>query len=509
MRFFRHWLILALALIVVGVGLTIWKVQFYGYPLLPDQADESWTVQARILLQPGTGPVKATLSLPSMTPALNRLREDFISRGFGLSVQEDLYQREAVWTIRRVSGRTALYYRGQFYRDPAQQQFAPPPAYPEIPDLPEPFATAMRAVTDNVRRQSADIASFTTEVLSRINSASPSEEIRLFLNDPEFRGDRLRIARTLLAGARIPTEQINGFLLIDSDRRATPTRWLAVHNEQRWIFFDPETGRQHWPENLLVWWRGTRPAVAVEGAELLDLQWSVRRNEISALDLAEQRAREHDFPLAKLSLLDLPVQTQTVYATLLLVPIGALVLVVMRNVVGLRALGTFMPVLIALAFRETGLAAGLVLFALVVTVGLLLRFYLERLRLLLVPRLSAVLTIVVILMVLMSLLSHQLHWDVGLSVGLFPMVILAMVIERLSIIWEERGPRDALMESLGSTLIAVLAFVVMGRPEIQHLVFVFPELLLLVLGLTIMMGRYSGYRLSELIRFRELSRQGM
>jgi hypothetical protein len=282
-----------------------------------------------------------------------------------------------------------------------------------------------------------------------------------------------------------------------------------VHNEQRWIFFDPETGRQHWPENLLVWWRGTRPAVAVEGAELLDLQWSVRRNEISALDLAEQRAREHDFPLAKLSLLDLPVQTQTVYTTLLLVPIGALVLVVMRNVVGLRALGTFMPVLIALAFRETGLAAGLVLFALVVTVGLLLRFYLERLRLLLVPRLSAVLTIVVILMVLMSLLSHQLHWDVGLSVGLFPMVILAMVIERLSIIWEERGPRDALMESLGSTLIAVLAFVVMGRPEIQHLVFVFPELLLLVLGLTIVMGRYSGYRLSELIRFRELSRQGM
>jgi hypothetical protein len=36
--------------------------------------------------------------------------------------------------------------------------------------------------------------------------------------------------------------------------------------------------------------------------------------------------------------------------------------------------------------------------------------------------------------------------------------------------------------------------------------FVFPELLLVVLAATLLLGRYSGYRLTELRRFRALSR---
>jgi hypothetical protein len=500
-----HWLILALVLIVSGAGIAWWKVDAYGFPLQAEQTEDSWTVQARIRLRPGEGPVKAELKLPSQTPGLARLREDYISRGFGLDVQESRYERTATWAIRRVSGVQTLYYRAQFYQDSDQTDFAPRPPFPDVPLLEEPFATAMTAITDEARRQSADIASFTTSVIARVNSESPSEEVRLFLNASRFEGDRLRITRILLSGARIPTEKINGLMLVDSERQARTVRWLAVHNGQRWLFFDPATGRQEMPGNLLVWWRGDRSAVRLEGAELVDATWSVRRNPIGSLDLAQQRAEAHDFMLAGLDLGNLPLQTQSVYAALLLVPVGAFLLVFMRNVIGVRALGTFMPVLIALAFRETGLLGGLLLFSLVVAIGLMFRFYLERLRLLLVPRLSAVLTIVVLLMLGLSMLSQKLGWEVGLSVGLFPMVILAMVIERMSIIWEERGAHEAMIEGLGSTVIAILTFLLMGLEVVQYLVFVFPELLLVVLGLTIAMGRYSGYRVSELIRFRELA----
>jgi hypothetical protein len=107
-------------------------------------------------------------------------------------------------------------------------------------------------------------------------------------------------------------------------------------------------------------------------------------------------------------------------------------------------------------------------------------------------------------MVGLSMISARVGWEVGLSVGLFPMVILAMVIERMSIIWEERGPHDALLEGAGSALIAILAYLAMGLDLVQYLVIVYPELLLVILGATIMLGRYSGYRLSELVRFRDL-----
>ena len=502
---FVHWLVLVALLIAGGLGVVFYKVQMLGFPLKPDRIEPTWIVQARVQITPDTGPIKATLELPTATPGMGQLRENFISRGYGLSVQEDDYRREAVWAVRRASQRQSLYYQGVFYRDSEQTTFAPSPGFADIPVLPEPFNTAMVTIVEDVRRQSADIASFASELIGRINSASPSEEMSLFLNSPDYRGRRVKIARTLLAGARIPTEQINGFPLGDVSR-TRPEAWLAVHNQRQWLYFDPVSGQQGLPENFLVWWRGDRPPIDVEGATLVDLTWSIRRNELGALDLAEERALSRGSWMAPLSLLNLPVDAQSVYAVLLLVPIGAFIMVLMRNVVGFPSFGTFMPVLIALAFRDTGLVTGLLMFTLVVAAGLSLRFYLAKLHLLLVPRLTAVLIIVVMLMVLMSLFSHRLGWEMGLSVGLFPMVILAMIIERMSIVWEERGPADALKESAGSALIASLAFYVMTLPIIQHLMFVFPELSLSLLGLTILMGRYSGYRINELIRFRALAK---
>jgi hypothetical protein len=190
-----------------------------------------------------------------------------------------------------------------------------------------------------------------------------------------------------------------------------------------------------------------------------------------------------------------------------MIPIGAFVMVFMRNFVGIDAFGTFMPVLIALAFRETKLMWGLILFTILIALGLSIRFLLERLRLLLVPRLSAVLIVVVMLMLLISLLSNQLGLETGLSVALFPMVIIAMTIERMSVVWEERGAGDAMRAGFGSMLVAVCAYLAMGMNWLEHLIFTFPELLLVVLALVLLAGRYTGYRLTELKRFRGLVKQ--
>ena len=48
----------------------------------------------------------------------------------------------------------------------------------------------------------------------------------------------------------------------------------------------------------------------------------------------------------------------------------------------------------------------------------------------------------------------------------------------------------------------------MKQAHLQHLIFVFPELLLVLFALTLVLGRYSGYRLTELFRFRALAREG-
>jgi hypothetical protein len=182
--------------------------------------------------------------------------------------------------------------------------------------------------------------------------------------------------------------------------------------------------------------------------------------------------------------------------------------VVFRNLIGMNTFGTFMPVLIALAFRETHLAWGIVLFCLMITLGLAFRFYLDRLKLLLVPRLASVLTMVVLLMVVLSIVMHKLGLEKGLSVALFPMVILTMTIERMSIVWEEMGAGEAMRQGAGTLLVAVIAYGLFNNARVEHLVFLFPELLLPVLAVTLLLGRYTGYRLLELHRFRRLRNGG-
>jgi hypothetical protein len=79
-----------------------------------------------------------------------------------------------------------------------------------------------------------------------------------------------------------------------------------------------------------------------------------------------------------------------------------------------------------------------------------------------------------------------------------------MTIERFYVLIEESGGRQAFITVAGSTAVAALTYWILDLEWMQLQFFVFPELLLAVAGLQIMLGRYTGYRLSEYFRFRAL-----
>ncbi|MBT8442199.1 MAG: UUP1 family membrane protein [Gammaproteobacteria bacterium] len=503
-RGYRVWVIAAL-LGIVGIALAAYKWRELGFPVLPKAQTEVWTVEVTVSFDAGPGPIKANLYIPGLTPGFAILEENFVSRGFGFTPNYVSGGRQVQWARRRARGLQTLYYRAVIYKDPAQTESDTTPPFPSKPSLGQPFDMAIDVLIDDVRARSADAESFTEELLKRLGQPDVDQNVELLLGPAPTAAESARVAQTLLAAARIPARTIHGIYLQDQQRRAEIVPWLEVHDGTRWLYFDPLTGNQGLPDNFLLWWTGDDDLLEVDGGGDVEIRFAVQRNVMSRIDIAQRRVEETEPILNQFSLFALPIQTQAVYAVLLLIPIGAFVVVLLRNVIGVQTFGTFMPVLIALAFRETQLWWGAVLFSTLVALGLAFRFYLERLRLLLVPRLSAVLIIVVILMLALSIISHRLGFEGGLSVALFPMVIIAMTIERMSVVWEERGGTEAVQQGLGSLLVAVISYAVMDLDLIRHLVFVFPELLLVVLAATILLGRYSGYRLLELYRFRELA----
>ena len=79
---------------------------------------------------------------------------------------------------------------------------------------------------------------------------------------------------------------------------------------------------------------------------------------------------------------------------------------------------------------------------------------------------------------------------------------VTMLIERVSITIAEEGLRPALVRAGWSIAVAMSIWPIFRSARAEHLMFTFPELVIAVIGVLVWIGGYTGYRLSDLLRFR-------
>ena len=490
--------------IVIGLAIFAHKVFQLGIPITPDATTETWTIQARLTFIGNGKNIKASLAVPNVTPGYIKIDEHYISGDFGLNAKIIGDNKTAEWAKRKALGQQTLYYRTTLTQSRVATKWTKVPEYPQAPEFFEPYSTAVNKIIEDVRNHSADTASFTYELINQLRSSDKNENISLVKGLARTDEQIADLITKLLAVAHIPTRKIWLIGLTDAANDVTPNILIQSYNGEEWLTFNPKTGASGIPAEHIIWKVGDTPLYTLKGGNAAEVTFSVTKSFIELLDVAKLTTDKKGSILGKLTLFSLPVQSQNTFSLILMVPLGALLVVFMRTFVGVQTFGTFMPILIAIAFRETQLLWGVILFTVIVFIGLLIRLYLERLRLLLIPRLAAILVIVVILMLIISFATSQLGLDRLLSISLFPMVILAMTIERMSITWEESGAQTALIQGFGSLLVACLGYLIMTNQHLIYLMFAFPEFLVVVLGICIWMGRYTGYRISELLRFREI-----
>jgi hypothetical protein len=145
----------------------------------------------------------------------------------------------------------------------------------------------------------------------------------------------------------IPARAADGLKLEDARRRQPLLAFLQIHTGEEWLTFDPRTAEQGVPEDLLLWRQGSASLLDVVGGANSEISFSMLRQTISAIQLAAMQSKETG--LGFLSFYELPIKEQGMFRTLLLLPLGVLVVAFMRMLIGLRTSGTLMPVLIAVA----------------------------------------------------------------------------------------------------------------------------------------------------------------
>jgi hypothetical protein len=212
--------------------------------------------------------------------------------------------------------------------------------------------------------------------------------------------------------------------------------------------------------------------------------------------------RAHPLPTAAfldrhLSLTNSPRPLQHTLGDILLVPVGALTVVVFRLTLGIHVLGPFRSILLAFAFLTTGIVLGLLFLATTVLILALARPAIKKLRLPYFGRVSVMISAVALVMVLGTLSSGWLQTPSLRNVAHFPIVVLVLVGEKVAVTIRRQGATTGIWRASTTALVGVVVTGIASIARLNTFLLAHPELLLVEIALIALVSTLCNWRLLE------------
>ena len=508
-------------LLALGLSIFAWKTLVLQLPVLPSDVQNLWRVELEIEARGSGQRGSVRAALPSPDAEQEVFDERQTSDRLLFTIRTERGQRTGVWSgifdgVHSISHAFRVQLADSPLPLPTDLAQKPPneivTAYTkatsrfpvDAPEIRELVASIAPPAPDDPLGQMRTLLGYVTDEILTVATGSDDAMLTLSAGEGSQIG-KSRLLVSLLRAAGFPARVAAG-LQLRARKDARDTVWVEGWLGGRWLPLSPTLGFfGARPPDLLLLKSGSASLVDETGLDAISSRYRVLRESLDSKEIASFMVPSNPL-LAAVSLYRLPVGSQAALRILLILPLGALIIAVFRNLVGLRTFGTFMPLLIALALRELSLSLGLSLIGSVIALGIVSRLFLDRLQLLLVPRLGVLLCVVVLAITAQSLLGRSYEVRDLFASVLFPVVILTMLIERFSITSAEEGVGAALRRLAASTLIATCIYPAFRFESLQHLMFGFPELLISIMGVLVAIGGYTGYRLAELWRFRSFTR---
>ena len=477
------------------------KIKYWGFSLSPKQVTDIWTVEAKISFKAKNKDIEVSLNLPSNKDNFEILSEEIVADGY--VVLQDKENSKITFKGKNKKGKQNIYYRLNVYDD-FQKELAGvlEPQKVSRPILADEEQAQMNKIWELAELQNGDKVQRAIKTVNH-EMANPSMSLVLPLKhtSKEFAEKMIQI----LAYKRIPARIVRAVKLEEGKKTEKPDIMLEAYYNDKWVLYDLNTANVGLPESWIVFQRGGVSLLDVHGGEDSKVMFSVLKSVATPLKMAEYRAKNNKFLVPyEYSVYSLPILEQNTLKWLMIFPLAILVVVLMRNVIGVSTMGTFTPMLVAMALVKTGFVSGLVCFSVMIFLGLLMRAMVAKLNLLLVPRISFVVIFVILLIQTLTVVGYQLKYEIISSAIFFPIIITAWIIERASITWEEEGAKNTIKEIFNTLSTAMITYVVISSEAVRHFMFAFNEFNIAILFIVMLLGTYTGYRLTELMRFAPL-----
>lgn len=491
---------LFLSLIFAGYNI-YYKIKYWGFSFSPNQNTDVWAIEAHVSFQADGSPIKVSLGIPSKNRSFKILEENVTANGYKTSKYND----RIVFTTKNMIGRQDLYYKIMIFDNVYSPKDKLKDTAPKTPKKPL-LSPNQQAQIEQILQlaDQAEGRDFVEKLISLFNQEPMEPALKSYLPVQYTQKTRLEIMQNLLAIKGIASRTARG-LQLEEGKKVTPDLMLEAYLNGAWHIYNPLTAKRGLPDNFLLFQRGGTSLLDVEGGTDSTVRFSVQKSITSTMNLASRRAKLKSMAEKfSYSIYNLPLAQQNTLKWLSVFPIGILIVVLMRNIIGVQTMGTFTPMLISMALVQTGFATGLACFAAIILLGLGIRFIMSKLNLLLVPRISAVVIFVILIIHALTILGYNFNIKIAQASVFFPIIITAWIIERASITWEEDGPLNAGKELFNSLLVGIIVYFVISNDYIRHIMFVFNDLNLVILFIVMLLGTYTGYRITELKRFAPL-----
>lgn len=480
-----------------------YKIHYWGFDFTPKKIADVWTIEAHVSFNANGEPIRVSLATPQTNDNFKILEQNVVAPGYKTTEEKN----RMILTSSGKTGLQNIYYQVMLYDNlntsGKTKDKTPPEAKAPVMD-----EQRLALAKDLLKLSETMEGDEVQKVIRLLNQTPPDPKVLAFLPPQKNSKVMAEAIKTLLLIKGIPTRISRGVKLAENKKSFNPDIMIESYRQsnQKWYTYNITTAQRGLPDNFILFQRGGDSLIDVAGGEDSVIKFSVLKSVTSSLSLAGQRAKSAGKKsVFDYSIYNLPLAEQNTLKWLSIFPLAILIIVLMRNVVGIQTMGTFTPMLLSMSLIKTGFWPGLICFAVIVGIGLFIRFWLSKLNLLLVPRISAVVIFVIIIMQILTVLGYQLKLNIALSAVFFPIIIMAWIIERASITWEEDGAVNACREIVYSLIVAVVTYFVISSEYIRHIMFAFNEINLVILCIVMLLGTYTGYRLTELRRFRPLA----
>ena len=193
---------------------------------------------------------------------------------------------------------------------------------------------------------------------------------------------------------------------------------------------------------------------------------------------------------------------------ILLLPFLATFFAFARIVVGLTTMEMIVTIILSIAFIATGITIGAILLFTIIIASFFSRILLKRIKIMQLPKMAMSILIVSIFVFIALSLTAFLDVVKVTQISIFPILVFILISDKIVTLQLQRNYFETVKVTFITVTIAFIGYLFLSSASIQNFILIYPEVILVLIPLNLILGRYFGLRLTEYIRFSSLFKNG-